>query len=232
MADQIIQAANLDRPCKHANCTFAGTGDKLKSHEEHCKHRLVPCPIHLGCDNKVPFNKIFANEHYTINRFEEITATYPVNSANLIMDAPEDMVNDGIGHHFYGVSNLGDTSFIHTVIMRHGMIYAFTYIVGDKNMAAKYTVFTSIYVDGEPRLWYQNKVATVDKKKSDIVKEGILTIPIEGMSKSLMRPAPDRRNKNLDVQFELYSPINNVGAHSAVDSKNLNGKDKISECPF
>ena len=48
--DQIVEAVDLERPCRHKKCDFVATiGDGLRSHEMACDRRMVPCPCHVAC---------------------------------------------------------------------------------------------------------------------------------------------------------------------------------------
>ena len=86
--EQLIEATELELPCRHPNCEYIAMKRDLESHEKKCEYRIVPCPDG-ECQQEMPFHALL--DHITNGRstLENSRLIFWPKMPNLISELPE-----------------------------------------------------------------------------------------------------------------------------------------------
>ena len=199
--EQIIDATDMERECRHQLCSFLAPREALSTHEKKCQHRSVPCPDYV-CKQNVPFSGVIDHieeaHGYAVHMdglpFKE---TYFVTPNRQYQDA-------GTFVKFRG------QQFLPVFVALKGVYYAWMYILGGSEEAAKYNAVMAVGRGQPSVIAHHGKIFPIDAKIEDILKEksGVLSFSHGGMESKLFRDTdPDYIENGCDKKVSAYFDV-------------------------
>ena len=215
--EQIIDAADLDRECKHQLCDFSAPREALNRHENKCQHRRIFCP-HITCEVRdgMPFSDIMDHIEQTHNARRRTIIT----SANYIQTCrARSQGSSKRGCWRLAVVTYQGKQFVPFIYRDHGgKHYAWMYILGDSEEAEEYNVTMHIGEGRQTAIAHHGKIFPIDRQPTEIVRcggiSGVLSFSFEGMGSHLFIDISPDENDGRDKKFTIsFSIVTSKARH-------------------
>ena len=183
--EQIIDATDMERECKHQLCNFLAKREALKSHEKKCQHRLVPCP---ECRRNVPFSGIMDHiKHGHIDAMFIASRSHNKRGYRRYETIKVSTVFDRAWWSMNIVKYQGHR-FIPQFVISKGIFHAWLYLLGDSEEAEKFNVFMYVGEGLSSVLAHHGKIFPIDTTTDIIFKEksGVLSFSLKGMGSTFL----------------------------------------------
>ena len=182
--------------------------EDLPEHERKCEYRNVPCPFHKECKRpEMPLNEVLEHRgsaFYDIRHMErgydEIEwPLWKTTSPPTPLDITDFRVRMHQGAHFVlQFTSIGSN------------VYAWVCIIGNAEMAGKFTAKITVGQDGPTTTSHSGKVFPVDMKIEDIREhedDGVLSFPLDKRGRKLLKQGPQQgpldRYLRLNIRYEI-----------------------------
>ena len=210
--EQLVDAVDLKRECKHRLCNFSAPKKELTIHEKKCHLRLVPCPDNYcknhdtDCKTYVPFADV--TDH--ISRCHPDSDWFTDSIPHTKMLQFNDQALERGACWGLEVIEFKNKTFMSQCILKKKTIYAWMYILGDSEEAEKFNVVMSVGEGMTSVLAHYGKVFPIDTESEVILKEkvGILSFCYEGMGTTLFRHFPPNQHGNTkegNIRFDVVT---------------------------
>ena len=224
--EQLIEAVELELPCKHPDCEFKGQKRDLITHHKKCKYRIVPCPD-TDCEQLVPFLGLLDHmgcgreTHTSCRMISDRSLKVCYDRSEFILQLASSTKNPRTRrlqmkmarytrNHYLGwrcrIHTFKEFFFASAIKRQCGIWYAYMYILGDPEEAKKFSVKISIGGIHAGMFCY-GQVFPIDAKREDILKEtrGVLSFRQEGMTENFFQDKEYRgqMEKELAITYEI-----------------------------
>ena len=226
--EQIIDAVDLDRECKHSSCDFSAPKVVLAGHEKSCNQRPVPCP-ESNCNEYLSFSTLIdhikqhlpdqdgGNPHHG----PSIKCQYETNAQDLNIDG-------GWGTK---IMTYQGKQFITRFVVANRVCHAWIYILGHSEEAESFQVTIYIGEGQQSALAHHGKVFPIDLKEDDIIgqKSGVLSFSLGCMGSSFFRKIPVNSDGNDQEVTVHYSIVKSKAPHHLAGLHKLRKEGEV-EC--
>ena len=211
--EQLIEAVELEFPCKHANCQVIETRGRLIEHEKKCEFRSVPCPDG-GCSREIPFFSL-------LGHMENGSHLLPFTSG-VVMHAYEIPAKTYTAMSCTwpsSIANFQDNTFVVALAKVEGIYYTYMRLLGNMEDSKMFKVTISIGGGTQSGILHHGQIFPIDMKESDILKEhsGVLSFTSVGMGNTFFQDQIIPENgKNITIQYKI-SKVANAAEESGFD---------------
>ena len=196
--EKLIDAADLERKCRHSKCDFSAPKEAMARHEQRCLLRLVPCPV-LYCHEKVEL--LGLQDHMnqckvvTGGITEEVEITKNARySLTTTISAKDFESSNSLEQSHFKIIVLGKKKFIPRFTRNDDCTYyAWVQLIGGQVKASKYKVTISIGRGTDTNIIHRGKVFPIDIKQNEIIREfsGVASFAQNGMGRIMFCDAPE-----------------------------------------
>ena len=210
--EQLMDAVDLERECKHLSCNVIAQKETLTLHENTCEHRLVPCP-EFECKQKVPFSGVINHikESHPRTKFTEKELPY---FCNYFLHQSKYNSQDFDHSWRLSVIEYRGKQFFPVFVAIKGVYYAWVYILGGSEEAAQFKAFMAVGKALSSVIAHLGKVFPIDTEPEEIFKqkEGILTFSHWGMgSTGSPNETPPGKGREIDLQLPCWLQLTLLG---------------------
>ena len=166
-----VEALNINIDCKNTDCPFSAPTEDLANHERKCRFRTVGCPFPDACsDTIIPMNGIVEHlgtrEHLGTLQGSAFESMSSAGTCSIEWDPSRFNEGTFISYGCTVRKHLGDHFILYVAIV-NDEIHAWVTVIGDAEVARKYSATITMGKDEQKTTICRGRVHSIDEVKDN-----------------------------------------------------------------